>query len=79
MLSWLRLLRRRAYSAARQREHEARSDVMARHWRSVALSVARQTGRHVGLERSGSARLTAKAAKRLAGRSPRPAIQTLEQ
>jgi hypothetical protein len=41
-----------AYSAARRREHEADSEEMARHWRSVALAVARKTGRRVGLDTS---------------------------
>jgi hypothetical protein len=41
-----------AYSAARRREHEASSEAMARHWRRVALAVARKTGRRVGLDTS---------------------------
>jgi hypothetical protein len=75
MLSWLRRERTErieaeanalirhlgagAYSAARRREHEASSDLIARHWHWVALSVARQTGRYVVFGRSGSGRLTA--------------------
>ena len=39
-----------AHSAARRREHEATSEAMARHWRRVALAVARKTGRRVGLD-----------------------------
>jgi hypothetical protein len=41
-----------AYSAARRREHDANSEAMARHWRRVALPVARKTGRRVGLDAS---------------------------
>jgi hypothetical protein len=41
-----------AYSAARRREHEATSEAMARHWRRVALAVARKTARRVGLDTS---------------------------
>jgi hypothetical protein len=41
-----------AYPAARRREHEAGSGAMARHWRRVALAVARKTGRRVGLDTS---------------------------
>jgi hypothetical protein len=39
-----------AYSAARRREHEATSEAQARHWRRVALAVARKTRRRVGLD-----------------------------
>ncbi len=38
-----------AYSAARRREHEASSDVMAKHWRRVALAIANKTGKRVVL------------------------------
>lgn len=41
-----------AYSAACRREHEAASQATARHWRRVALAVARKTGRRVGLDTS---------------------------
>ena len=38
-----------AYSAARRREHESSSDVMAKHWRRVALAIANKIGRRVVL------------------------------
>jgi hypothetical protein len=41
-----------AYSQARRREHEARSNAMAREWNRVALAVARKTGQTVGLNAS---------------------------
>jgi hypothetical protein len=41
-----------AYFAARRREHDATSETMARHWRRVALAVARKTDRRVGLDTS---------------------------
>ena len=41
-----------AYSQARQREHEASSDAMAREWNRVALAVARKTGQTLGLNAS---------------------------
>ena len=41
-----------AYSAARRGEHEATSEAMARHWRRVAVAVARTTSRRVGLDTS---------------------------
>ena len=41
-----------AYSAARRRAHEATTEAMARHWRRVALAIARKTGRRVGLDTS---------------------------
>jgi ribosomal protein L39E len=41
-----------AYSAARRREHDASSEPVARHWRRVALAIARKTGRRVGLDTS---------------------------
>ena len=34
-----------AYSTARRREHEADSERLARHWRRVALAVARKNAR----------------------------------
>jgi len=34
-----------AYSAARQREHEARSNKMAKYWSRIALAVASRTGK----------------------------------
>ena len=39
-----------AYSAARRREHGASSDAMAKHWRRVALAIAKKTGKRVGVE-----------------------------
>ena len=39
-----------AYSAARRREHEAASEAMTRHWRRVALAIARKTSRRAGLD-----------------------------
>jgi hypothetical protein len=41
-----------AYGEARQREHEASSDAMARDWKSVALAVAEKTGKRIGLDTS---------------------------
>jgi hypothetical protein len=42
-----------AYSAARLREHEASSDVMAKHWARVARTVARKIGRSASLRAHG--------------------------
>ena len=42
-----------AYTAARLREHEASSDVMAKHWARVARTVARKIGRSVSLHAHG--------------------------
>jgi len=42
-----------AYSAARLREHEASSDVMAKHWARVARTVARKMGRSASLHAHG--------------------------
>ena len=61
MLSWLRHRRETAekiesagaYSAARLREHEASSDVMAKHWARVARTVARKIGRSASLHAHG--------------------------
>jgi len=46
-----------AYSEARQREyeassdaHEASSDTMVKHWRRVALAIAKKTGERVGVD-----------------------------
>jgi hypothetical protein len=39
-----------AYSAGRRREHQASSDAMARHWRRVALAIARKTGKRDGVD-----------------------------
>jgi hypothetical protein len=39
-----------AYSKARQREHEASSDAMVKHWRRVVLAIAKKTGKRVGLD-----------------------------
>jgi hypothetical protein len=40
----------RAYSKARQREHEASSDAMVKHWRCVVLAIAKKTGKRVGVD-----------------------------
>lgn len=39
-----------AYSAARRRECEASTYAAARHWRHVALAIARKSGKRVGLD-----------------------------
>ena len=39
-----------AYSKARQREREASSDAMVKHWRRVALAIAKKTGKRVGVD-----------------------------
>ncbi len=39
-----------AYSEARRREHEASSDAIAKDWSRVALTIARKTGKRVGLD-----------------------------
>jgi hypothetical protein len=41
-----------AHSVARQREHEASSDAMAKYWSRVALAIADMTGKRVGLDTS---------------------------
>jgi hypothetical protein len=48
-----RLIRDRgaeAYREARQREHEASSDAMVKHWRCVVLAIANKTGKRVGVD-----------------------------
>jgi hypothetical protein len=39
-----------AYSKARQREHEAGSDAMVKHWRRVVVAIAKKTGKRVGVD-----------------------------
>jgi len=39
-----------AYSEARQYEYEASSDAMVKHWRRVALAIAKKTGERVGVD-----------------------------
>jgi hypothetical protein len=39
-----------AYSKARQREHDASSDAMVKHWRRVVLAIAKKTGKRVGVD-----------------------------
>jgi hypothetical protein len=39
-----------AYSKARQREHGASSDAIVKHWRLVALAIAKKTGERVGVD-----------------------------
>jgi hypothetical protein len=39
-----------AYGEARWREQTASSDAMAREWNLIALAIARQTGRRIGLD-----------------------------
>jgi hypothetical protein len=46
----IRLLGGDAYGAARLREQTASSDMMAREWNLIALAIARQTGRRIGLD-----------------------------
>lgn len=41
-----------AHSAARQREHEASSDAVAKYWSRVALAIADKTSKRVGLDTS---------------------------
>src|SRR5271166_5537150 len=48
----VRLLGDDAYSEARWREHTASSSAMAQEWNLVALAIARQTGRRIGLDLS---------------------------
>ena len=38
------------YGEARQREHEAGSDAMVKHWGRVALAIAKKTGKRVSVE-----------------------------
>jgi len=39
-----------AYSEACRREREASSDAMVKHWRRVALAIAKKTGERVGVD-----------------------------
>ena len=48
----VRLLGDDAYSEARWREHTASSRASAQEWNLVALAIARQTGRRIGLDLS---------------------------
>jgi hypothetical protein len=48
----VRLLGDDAYSEARWREHTASSSVSAQEWNLIALTIARQTGRRIGLDLS---------------------------
>src|SRR5215469_15299547 len=72
-----------AYSAARRREHEAASEAMARHWRRVALAIARKTGRRVGLDTSTrmatDADLTAEGNPGAASRPPLSEVDPLDE
>jgi len=47
-----RLLGDDAYSEARWREHTASSSASAQEWNLIALAIARQTGRRIGLDLS---------------------------
>ena len=48
----VRLLGDDAYSEARWREHSASSSATAQEWNLIALTIARQTGRRIGLDLS---------------------------
>ena len=48
----VRLLGDDAYSEARWREHTASSSASAQEWNLIALAIARQTGRRIGLDLS---------------------------
>ena len=48
----VRLLGDDAYSEARWREHTASSSATAQEWNLIALAIARQTGRRIGLDLS---------------------------
>ena len=48
----VRLLGDDAYSEARWREHTASPSVSAQEWNLIALTIARQTGRRIGLDLS---------------------------
>ena len=48
----VRLLGDDAYSEARWREHSASSSATAQEWNLIALAIARQTGRRIGLDLS---------------------------
>ena len=48
----VRLLGDDAYSEARWREHTASSSASAQEWNLIALTIARQTGRRIGLDLS---------------------------
>jgi hypothetical protein len=48
----IRLLGGDAYAEARWREHTASSRTSAREWNLIALTIARSTGRHIGLDLS---------------------------
>jgi hypothetical protein len=48
----VRLLGDDAYSEARWREHTASSSASAQEWNLIAMAIARQTGRRIGLDLS---------------------------
>lgn len=48
----VRLLDNDAYGEARWREQTASSSAMAQEWNLIALAIARQTGRRIGLDGS---------------------------
>jgi hypothetical protein len=48
----IRLLGDDAYAEARWREHSASSSTTAQEWNLIALAIARQTGRRIGLDLS---------------------------
>jgi hypothetical protein len=51
----VRLLDDAAYSEARWREHTASSSASTQEWNLIALAIARQAGRRIGLDRQGAA------------------------
>ena len=70
----IRLLGGDAYGEARWREQTASSSAMAQEWNLIALAIARQTGRRIGLDVSTRMAMNAVFApdRELAERKPRP-------
>jgi hypothetical protein len=70
----IRLLGGDAYGEARWREQTASSDAMVREWDLIALEIARQTGRRIGLDVSTRMAMNAGFApdRELAGDKSRP-------